>query len=196
MLVLGLTGVSGSGKGYVSKCFENYNLAVIDTDKLVHTLYAESKECISALVLEFGSGILHPSGIIDRKALRNIVFSDKAALEKLNLIAHKFTLDEVRRIVNDYRGKNIRAVVVDAPQLFESGYFKECDKVISVICSNQTRERRICERDNITKEAARVRLENQHDDLFFINHSDFVIYNDGEDVDLQVKEILKALGIL
>lgn len=196
MLVLGLTGVSGSGKGYVCGYFEKYSLAVIDTDSIVHSLYVTSAKCISALVEAFGKGILQENGSIDRKALRSIVFSDRKALEKLNAVVHAFTLDKVRELIEKYKKEGKGAVVVDAPQLFESGFDAECDKVISVVSSREKRIERICKRDNITVEDAALRLANQHDDEYFKERSDFVISNDTEDVEPQVRKILAALGLL
>ncbi len=196
MLVLGLTGVSGSGKGYICEYFGRYGLSVINTDKIVHELYENSKECIMSIVDAFGDGILTSSGKIDRRALGALVFSDRAALEKLNYTVHKFTLEKVREKINNCIKKKIKAVVVDAPQLFESGFDRECDKIISVISDENRRIERICKRDNITKEAALKRLANQHEDSFFIERSDYVIFNNGEDIETQVRRILEGLELL
>ena len=196
MIVIGLTGLSGSGKGYVCSLFGEYGIPSIDTDNIVHNLYIENTECINRLVGRFGVRILSKDGTVNRKALGEIVFGDSYSLKDLNEIVHAFTLDMVDRLVSDYSDKDAKAVIVDAPQLFESGYNQKCNCIISVLSSHQKRIERICKRDNISAEKAELRIKNQHSDSFFTDNSDFVIFNNGEDVKIQVVKIIKELGIL
>ena len=53
-------------------------------------------------------------------------------------------------------------------------------------------------RDGIDEAYARKRLCAQHDDAFFIGHSDHVLYNDGEPSALrpEVETILRKEGLL
>ena len=97
MKLIGLTGTTGSGKGYVAKQFARYGISCVDTDAVVHRLYAENQDCITMLVKSFGD-ILTADGSIDRKKLAPIVFSNPSHLQTLNCIVHRFVKEEVERI--------------------------------------------------------------------------------------------------
>ena len=196
MLVIGLTGISGSGKGYVCGIFAKYGIPSIDSDKIVHELYKNSENCKSALVSLFGASVVCEDGSVNRAALSQIVFSDKEKLKQLNMAVHGFVLEEIGCLINEYREKNTKAVIIDAPMLFESGLDRKCDLIISVISDRKSRISRICERDKISREKALQRLANQHTDRYFKNRSDEIIYNSGENVEEQVVKILSKTGLL
>lgn len=193
MKIIGLTGMSGSGKGYVCSIFEKKGIPSADSDSIVHALYSENKECINALSCEFGPGVVGEDGTIDRSSLRDIVFSDKSKLKKLNRIVHRFVAKEIFDIADEYKKNGAAAFIIDAPMLFESGIDRSCDIIISVIADRKTRIDRICRRDGISRQAAVQRLKNQHTDGYFIRRSDHVIYNKGEDVEAQVERILAQI---
>ena len=196
MIVIGLTGVSGSGKGYVSLIFNAFGIPSIDSDEVVHGLYYNKGECVDELTCVFGEEITDENGMIDRKKLGSIVFRDRALLDKLNGIVHKYVVEEINSIINVYAESGYRAVVIDAPQLFEAGVDKNCDYVVSVVADKSLRIRRITERDGISEEDAVRRINSQYDDDFFISRSDFVINNSGEALVPQVKNILEIIGII
>jgi len=74
---------------------------------------------------------------------------------------------------------NSKIAVVDAPTLFESGYDKECDIIISVLAPRDQRINRIMQRDKISRQDAEKRINSQHDDEFFKQNSDYTIVNNG-----------------
>ena len=86
--------------------------------------------------------------------------------------------------------------VVDAPQLFESGFDKHCDYIVGVIADKNVRIRRIMARDGITKEAAEARIASQKSDEFFVENCDFIVYNNGgvDALEEQVANILRKIG--
>ena len=196
MTVIGLTGASGSGKGYVSEIFSAYGVPSVDSDSIVHSLYESGGPCVEELKAAFGSDIVDANGCVDRKKLGNIVFCDRALLDLLNSIVHKYVISEINDLTAVYASLGYEGVIIDAPQLFESGLDKNCDYVVSVIANNDIRVRRIIERDHISEESAYARLNSQHDDSYFISRSDFVIYNSGEDVVSQVRNIIENTGII
>ena len=196
MLLIGLTGVSGSGKGYVCEIFARYGIPSVDSDRIVHELYESSDGCISTLRKLFGDSVIKEDGTVDRAALAQTVFSDKDKLKLLNAAVHRFVKEEINIIIEAERKKGSKAVIIDAPMLFESGIDKKCDLIISVISDRKTRLDRIISRDGITREKALQRLKNQHTDRFFRNRSDELIYNSGENVEEQVVNILSKTGLL
>ncbi len=196
MLTVGLTGPSGAGKGTVASLFARYGVPSIDTDRIYHDLLIPPSACLDELVKRFGAGILAPDGSMDRAALAAIVFAPGAdgALEELNRISHRYVLDEVRRQLHGLEADGVSAVLVDAPQLFESGFDAECGRILAVLASRELRLARIRTRDGLTVERATARLDAQKPDEFFYERADAVMVNDGEPaaLDAEVRRLLDA----
>lgn len=181
MKIIGLTGPSGAGKGYVAAIFASYGVPSIDTDVVYHELTTPPSACLDELTACFGKQILTPSGTLNRRALAAIVFAPGAgeALAGLNRITHRHVLAEVRRRCGELDAAGCCAVLVDAPQLFESGFDAECDRVLVVLAPRDIRLSRIMERDGLERARAEARLNAQKPDDFFREHADGVIVNDG-----------------
>lgn len=198
MLVIGLTGPTGAGKGAVAAIFEGYGIPVINADRVYHELITPPSSCLRELREAFGKGILLPDGSLDRRTLGGIVFNDPAARERLNAITHRYVMEEVKTRMERFRRDGIPVAVFDAPQLFEAGAQKACTAVISVLADRGLRLERIMVRDNISAEAAMRRILAQKSDEFFRAHSDYIIENNGN-VELlapQIRRILKELGVI
>lgn len=178
LTVIGLTGNSGSGKGYVCDLLAEKGIKSIDTDRIVHELYKGTNECTLKLREIFGDRIFTKSGEVDRKRLGDIVFSDPDSLAKLNKTVHFYVERAVFDIIDRLQDSGEQIAVIDAPMLFESGIDKKCDVTLALIASRETLIERIMSRDRITQERAIGRLANQHDADFFIKNCDYVITND------------------
>ena len=198
MLVIGLTGPSGAGKGVVAELFAKCGLPVVNADDIYHRLLIPPSPCLEKLVERFGEDILTPTGMLDRRALSKIVFSDPTALADLNAIAHRYVMQDVTRRLEALRIEGTRAAVFDAPQLFEAGANRACSVVVSVLADKRLRLERIMRRDGIDADAAWKRIEAQKTDEFFRAHSDYVIYNDGSPDALlpDVRRILLETGVI
>ncbi len=196
VVIIGLCGGSGSGKSTVAELFSEHGFLHINTDAIYHSLISAKSECRDMLVLEFGQEILEGEAI-NRQRLAKIVFADGSAhrLKALNEISHRYVLSEVRRIISELDFTEYRGAVVDAPLLFESGFDKECDAVVSVLADKDVRLERIISRDGITRERALERISKQLSDDVLIEKSDFVIINDNtqEELNLQIEKIINAL---
>lgn len=194
MLIIGLTGPSGAGKGLLASLLAEHGIPSIDTDKVYHALLAPPSPCLEELKDCFGSGILGPDGTLDRKALAALVFGEggEPRLSRLNAITHRHILSEVRLRLEQYRTQGVPAVLVDAPQLFESGFNAECHRILSVLATPEVRLARIMTRDGLEPAQARARLAAAHEDAFFTQRSDAVLYNDGDPAALKEE----ALGLL
>ena len=198
MLVIGLTGPTGAGKGAVATIFEGYGIPVINADRVYHELITPPSSCLQELVEIFGKEILLPDGSLNRRALASIVFNDPAAREKLNTVTHRYVMEEIMTRIERLRRDGIPVAALDAPQLFEAGAHKACGAVVSVLAERQTRLERIVARDSITPEAAMRRILAQKSDEFFKTHSDYIIENNGniELLTPQVHRILAELGVI
>lgn len=193
MKVIGLTGPSGAGKGYVAALFARRGIPSIDTDAVYHALLVPPSPCLDELAARFGEGILSSDGTLNRPALAALVFADghESEREDLNRITHRYVLDEVRRRLADYACGGACAVLVDAPQLFESGFDAECHYTLAVLAPREIRLARIMVRDALEEARAKARLNAAAPDTFFRERCDAVIDNDGTaDLSSEIERLL------
>ena len=158
--VIGITGTIGSGKSAVGNILEDIGVPVIDSDKVVHELFATNKILKDRLVSEFGPGVLSDgSSGIDRKALGRIVFTDPKAREQLEDIVHPLTIEACLRELAKYSNESIVAILV--PLLFEAAPHLGYDAIWAVTTSEETLLSRLTARDNMTVDQAKQRLAAQ-----------------------------------
>ncbi|MCH3971781.1 MAG: dephospho-CoA kinase [Oscillospiraceae bacterium] len=171
--VIGLTGPTGAGKSTWTAAFRALGCAVIDCDALAKTV-TESPAVQQKLQGEFGTDILQ-NGILNRRLLAARAFADAASVQRLNAITHPAIGAEIAREMRLYEKQNVRAVVIDAPLLFEGGLEKLCRVTAAVLAPRQVRLARIEKRDGITPKEAERRMASQHDDAFFRQHADCIL---------------------
>ena len=198
MVIIGLCGSSGSGKGYACAKFEKHGVAYIDTDLVYRQGVLTDSHCVNELTGYFGNGILE-NGAVSKKLLAAIVFESENAeikLARLNEITHKYIKIKTLERLSEYEGQGYSAVLIDAPVLFESGFDKMCDATICVTAPYEQKLERIMKRDGISKEKAEARLGAQLSDTELRKRCTYEIDNtDGVDLDSQIDIILKDLGI-
>lgn len=197
--VIGLTGRSGAGKGAVCEIFRKYGIPAVDTDAVYHTILSQKGPCTDELVARFGREILNENGLVDRKKLAARIFGaeNKALLHSLNEITHKYIMAKTRETVQVHRENGVRAVLIDAPQLFEAHVEAECDLTLGIIAPDTLCTARIMARDGITREQAEKRLAAQHDNDYFRKNCTVVIENAGTRAELEAKicQFLTDLGV-
>ncbi len=182
MLIIGITGPSGSGKGAASSYLYSKGAKIIDADAVYHSLITPPSPCIDELVSAFGKGILLEDGGIDRKSLSKLVFGDenKEKLSLLNKITHKYVIERINETLADYESAGAVACVIDAPLLIEAGIHKDCGVTVAVLANKDTRIERIMQRDGIDRSAAEIRVNSQKPDEFYKDNSHETVYNDGD----------------
>lgn len=199
MLTVGLTGPSGAGKGVIASLFATRGVPSIDTDKVYHGLLIPPSACLDELSSRFGEQILRADGGLDRRALAAIVFvkGHGRELADLNTIAHRHILSKTRELLADLEAQGFPAVLVDAPQLFESGFDRECDLILSVLAPVALRLERVMARDGLNEQEALARLNATHADEFFRERSHFVLVNDGhiQAMEAEVDRLLTEWGV-
>lgn len=196
MVVIGMTGRSGSGKGYVCAMLNDRGIPSLDTDLVSRLLYEPGQDCYAELVDRFGNGILNPDGTIDRRELMNVAFASPEDYADLNSIAHRHILGYCRRWLHDREEDGFCAAIIDAPLLFESGFDRECDLRVAVIAGDALRAERLKVRDGIDGETVRKRLAKQKNDDFYLANCDFCVYNDNkntEELESQLDELEKLI---
>ncbi len=202
MRVIGLTGGSGAGKGEVSLCFISHGIKCLDTDKVSREVCAPGMPCLVELSEYFGEGILCENGKLNRRGLADIVFGEEneenrqIKLAALNRITHKHIIEAINKWLNEREKAGDSFAVVDAPQLFESGFDRHCDYTVGVIADDSVRIRRIISRDRITVDTAEKRIASQKSNNFFVENCDFTVYNNSglEVLEGQVNSILEKIN--
>ncbi len=187
MKIIGVTGPSGSGKTLFGEYFSKLGIPVINADEVYHGMLVPPSECLDAIKGAFGESVISSDGSLDRSVLSSIVFNDKAKLALLNETVLDIVIKEIRRQVALLEKQRNRAVIIDAPTLIESGLYKDCDRIVSVISSKEMRIKRISERDGIAISKAKERVDAQCPDSFYIEASDIVLENNGTEEEFTLK---------
>lgn len=189
--IIGLTGGIGSGKSTVAKYLISKEVPVYIADDEARKLM-QSKAVINAIVKVFGPEVLGNDGLLDRKALANIVFNDKEKLALLNGIVHPKVKKHFEAWVE--KNKTHPFVVKEVAILFETQGHLQCDKTILVTAPLDVRIERTMKRDHVTKEEVLIRIQNQLPDEEKVKLADYVIQNINlEDTYNQIDELLKDL---
>lgn len=196
VLVVGLTGQTGAGKSLVSKTFTEAGFDLIDADKVARYVQRKNAPCYDELCDYFGKSILRSDGELDRGLIAKKVFSKKSALEALNSICYPYIASEILARIRNFTDNGSSIILIDAPTLFESRTDDFCELIISVTAHSNLRLERIMKRDGISEEAAKMRMKAQLSQKFFVEHSDFVIKNNGSlerlrDVSIEVADKIK-----
>ena len=199
IMLVGLCGRSGSGKGYVSAIFESLGLPSVDTDAVYREITGPSDKfspCMAELIERYGKNVVSPDNSLNRPAMRDIVFSgDRQALDDLNSITHKHILKHTLEKAEQLAAGGHNIILIDAPLLYESGFDKLCRATVCVTASESVIIDRIIKRDGISEEDARKRLATQKSREELEDRSDFVISNDTDKPTLisRVKECAEKL---
>lgn len=178
--VIGVTGGIGAGKSSAVQILAEFGATVIDADRVGHEVYAPGTPGFDAVVAAFGRDIVGDDGAIDRKRLGAIVFSDPAALAKLNGIVHPLIRDTVaQRVAAARAGGGAAPVVVEAALLIEARWDALVDEVWLVVASRQVIEERLTRQRGMDPAAVAARMKAQLSDDERRAHADIVIDNSG-----------------
>ncbi|CAH8555636.1 unnamed protein product [Schistosoma intercalatum] len=172
--LIGLTGPSGSGKSSLARRLEHLSdqVHVIDCDRLGHEAYIPGTPCHQALLSHFGREKIAspvPPYAIDRGLLGRLVFSDPAQLKDLNSIVWPEILKKILTVVKEIECKALEqdrdpkrpVIIIDAAVLLQARWDEMCHEVWLTVLSQTEAQRRLCERNNLSPEAASERLARQ-----------------------------------
>ena len=180
MLVIGLTGGIGTGKSEAARHMVSLGAALIDADVVGHEAYTPHAEAWQRVVEAFGEGILQPSGEIDRRSLGAIVFSDPEQLARLNGIMHPLMARMVQERIEALEAEGAKVVVVEAALLFEAGWDSLVQEVWVTDSSEDAVIHRLSQRNGMSEEEARKRLDSQMSRAERLGRADVVIDNSGD----------------
>lgn len=172
-MIIGITGGTGCGKTTLLNLVRQQGGLVLDCDAIYHELLRSDAQLLCAIATRFPGTV--ENGVLQRKRLGAIVFSDEAALQDLNAITHSAIKAEVIRRLES----KPELAAIDAIALMESGLAELCDVTVAVTAPTEDRVRRLMARDGISEEYARNRIAAQHEEVWFREKCDYILENSG-----------------
>ncbi|MBM3368829.1 MAG: dephospho-CoA kinase [Betaproteobacteria bacterium] len=177
--IVGLTGGIGSGKSAAADAFEKLGAAVVDTDRIAHELTRAGGAAIVGVRALFGDSAIAPDGTMDRKAVRERVFSDPGARRRLEALLHPMIRAESERQIAaaaapyvvhvvpllvespDHRERVQRVLVVDCPEALQIERVRarsglSTAEVEAIIRSQVPREKRLAAADDVIDNSGAV----------------------------------------
>ena len=195
MLLVGLTGNIASGKSTVAQLFGRWGATVIDADVLARQAVNVGMPAYHAILERWGEGVTAPDGLIDRRELRQRVFSDSEQLEALNAIVHPEIQRLRDQLVDDARRRGDRIVVCDIPLLFERRLAEQFDRIVLVDAPRPVRmDRLVRDRGLETTEAMKM-IASQMPAELKRARADYLIDNTGtqQELESRAREVWEAL---
>ena len=185
MFVVGLTGGIGSGKSTIAKFFAEKNIVVIEADQLAREVVTRGTHALSKISDRFGPEILTNDGFLNRKSLREIVFSDnneKAWLENL-----------LHPLINEALVKMIKAatseyIILESPLLLETNQHELVDRILVVDVSEKTQLTRTLNRDGGSENIIKTIMNSQLPRAARLKRADDIIDNE-QQIDLLNKRL-------
>jgi dephospho-CoA kinase len=178
-MIIAMTGGVASGKSAVTRRFEAFGVHVHDADVAAREVIEPGTPGLAAVIDTLGADVLDASGWLDRRAMRQRVFTDPVARQVLEAIIHPF----VRQWLHD------RAVadpgpycLLAIPLLAENiEHYRWVDRVLLVDVPESAQIVRLMKRDSIDETLARRMLAHQASRAERLALSDDVIENSGDE---------------
>ena len=158
MYVVAITGGIGSGKTTVANQFAALGIEVVDADLIAREVVEPGTPALAAIASHFGPGILDEQGRLDRRALRERIFSDPAAKSWLNALLHPIIRSEMLR---QCAAANSPYCLLVVPLLVENRLTELADRVLVIDVDEATQIERTCRRDGVNREQAQAILASQ-----------------------------------
>lgn len=176
-----LTGSIATGKSSAVKRLSTLGFEIIDADKVAHQVLNEQSIKIAEM---FGEGLVQ-NGVVDRKALGEVVFSNTAKRKVLENLLHPLIYEEIARRSSDLDKKK-KPYLVDIPLFFEGGRYP-IEKSIVVYATKKQQLERLMARNHYSKEEAQSRIETQISVEEKRKKASFVIDNSGTLMQLEAE---------
>ena len=177
--IIGVTGGVASGKSEVTRRFEALGVAVADADLAAREAVAAGSPGLAEVVSTFGPGVLTTAGELDRTAMRQRVFEDPAARQRLEAIIHPRVRAWLRQECEAALGPYAIAAI---PLLTEGGgrdAYPWIDRILVVDVPVEVQIKRLMRRDDVDRTLAEAMLAAQASREARLAIADDVIVNDG-----------------
>jgi len=181
-LRIGLTGGIASGKSTVAQRFQELGVPVVDADESARSVVAPGTTGLDQIARLFGAEVLTSAGVLDRRALRNLVFANPRLRRDLESILHPL----IRADMDEKAAAAVGPYLVMAiPLLIEGGDLKRVDRVLVVDATEEVQMQRVMTRDGSDLTQARAIVAAQASREARLNAADDVLLNTGSVSDLR-----------
>jgi dephospho-CoA kinase len=176
MLKIGLTGGIGSGKSTVAKQFAKLKVPIIDADKVARNLLKPNTKTYKKVVSHFGKDFLTKRKTINRKKLRNLIFTSKKERIWLEKLLHPAIRKKMRQLIA--KAKTPYCILM-APLLFETKFPLKIDRVLVIDCWKKDQIKRIRIRDRSSTTQIQAIIKTQISRASRLRKADDIIRNTG-----------------
>jgi len=195
-LLVGLTGGIATGKSTVSEILRRLGAAIIDADQLARDVVEPGQPAWKQIVEEFGPGVRHADGTLDRKTLGAIVFADPERRKRLEALTHPAIRERFLARLDELAAQGFAGLVVfDAPVMIESGNYKNMDRLVVVVADEATQAARLRARDGTDDAEGRRKIASQMPLAEKARLADYVIDNSG-DREATVEQVCRVFAAL
>jgi len=176
---LGLTGGVGSGKSTVTRLFGELGGIVVDADAIARACTEPGGAAMPAILAAFGPEFVASDGTLDRRRMRELVFSAAASRQQLESIVHPCVKAEITRQVHNAQQSGANCMVLDIPLLVESSFWRSgVDNIIVVDCLEATQIQRVIARDGLDVSVVKKIMSAQASRSRRLAAADTVLFND------------------
>jgi dephospho-CoA kinase len=190
---LGVTGGIGSGKSTVCGLLAKKGIPLIDADAISRACTAPGGAALPAIAQAFGEAVFEAPGILNRDAMRALVFDDAPALAQLQALLHPLIAAEIERQAAQAQASSPPCIAFDIPLLVESKRWRPVlDRVLVIDCQAQTQIDRVVQRSGLTPQNVQKIMAAQSSRAARLQCADFVLFNESVTID-EIDKLLPAI---
>ncbi|MBE9127171.1 MULTISPECIES: dephospho-CoA kinase [unclassified Coleofasciculus] len=157
--IIGLTGGIGTGKTTVSNYLaDTYQLPILDADIYAREAVEPGSQILNQIFKRYGVNVRLPDGTLNRQRLGEIIFNYPTERQWVEQQIHPYVRDRFQVELSTIDSATAILVV---PLLFEAGMTNLVTEIWVVSCSPEQQIERMIERDRLSPEQAKTRLDNQ-----------------------------------
>ena len=158
---IGLTGNLATGKSTIAGILADHGVTVIDSDSIAHTVMAPHTHTWKSLFERYGKRILLPDGVIDRRALAEIIFGNAAEKKFLESLIHPHVKDEIGHHLARLEKMGATYAIVEVPLLYEVKWESFFDVIVVATCREDQALERAQKNLKLTHDEALQRWKQQ-----------------------------------
>ncbi len=183
LTVVGVTGGTGAGKTTALDSLRDMGALVLDADAVYHELCERGGPMLDAIAARFPGAV--EDGVLQRKKLGAVVFSDSAALADLDRITIHHVVEELDQRLARFAAAGGRYAAIDAINLIGTEAESRLDTLVGVLAPEDVRAKRLVAREGVSMDYALKRIRAQKPDSFFEAHCGHILHNDGSREDFR-----------
>ena len=192
-IFVGITGGIATGKSTIVKFLQKKGYKVHDSDLIVNKIYSQPNKKLFATLKNIGLSNSIKNKKIDKKIIRDEIFSNKVKKKKLEKFIHKEVRISRDHFIKEHKKQKKKIIFFDIPLLFEAKLTHICDYIILLYAPKKIKIERALKRKNINKKDIIRILKSQIGDKIKKKKSDYII-NTSKQKKHSFKMILEAIS--